>query len=202
MAADTTNRLLSVMVQATREGGAVERFHAMPHTRTYSVASHSYGAVSLLLLLHPAPSIALVKALQWHDVAERWLGDVPATAKWGNVPLAEVYDRTEQEHLEALGLAQALTLQERHWLKSLDTLELWLWCREEMCLHGNAAVLECLENCEASLDKYRNASVCPDEVWAFYRRVGEQVPDRRLPDVFDKVRTQLATIRGHRAAEG
>ena len=69
-------------VLAAREGGNVLRCHTVPHHGQYSVGKHSYDALSLLLLLHPNPSMNLVKATLWHDCAERFVGDMPAPAKW------------------------------------------------------------------------------------------------------------------------
>lgn len=120
----------AIRVQATREAGAVQRFHVARHTRNYDVAQHTFGALNLLLILHPNPSIELVRAVMWHDVAERWTGDIPATAKWMSEELKAGSDRLEARILGHLGLEQKLNEEEERWLKAVDTLDAWLWCRE------------------------------------------------------------------------
>lgn len=120
----------AIRVQATREAGAVQRFHVARHTHNYDVAQHTFGAVNLLLILHPNPSIELVRAVMWHDVAERWTGDIPATAKWMSEELKAGSDRLEARILGHLGLEQKLNEEEERWLKAVDTLDAWLWCRE------------------------------------------------------------------------
>lgn len=118
-------------VLAVREGGAVERCHGTPHIGSYSVGSHSFGALSLVLLLHPNPSVNLIKAVAWHDVAERWLGDVPSPVKHNNPELKRVYELIEASHLKALNLFPDLSTEEQQWLRGVDLMDLYLWCREQ-----------------------------------------------------------------------
>lgn len=174
-----------VRVLATREGGVVRRCHAVPHNTLYNVAQHSFGAVSLLLLLHPNPSVALIKAVQWHDVAERWLGDMPSPGKGHDPDLAEHYERVEAGLLERLGLAQDLTEDEQEWLKAVDTLELWLWCREEEALgNRNVARMRCA--CENSLGRLAAQHQLPVEALKFYKTAYGK-PHLRLSDYFAEV---------------
>lgn len=174
-----------VRVLATREGGAVRRCHAIPHNSTYNIAQHSFGAVSLLLLLHPNPSLALIKAVQWHDVAERWLGDMPSPGKGHDAELAEHYERVEAGLLDRLGLAQDLRVDEREWLKAVDTLELWLWCREEEAL-GNRNVARMRNACEVALGRLNVEKRLPVEVVMFYL-TAQRKPHMRLSDYFVEV---------------
>lgn len=176
-------------VAATREGGAVRRCHAIPHHGLYNIAQHSYGAVSLLLLLHPEPSLNLIKALQWHDVGERWLGDMPGPAKTVNERLGEVYEQVEARMLFQLGLAPALTEEEAHWLKAMDVLELWLWCREEEAL-GNRNVTRMRLSCEDILAKLRLEGRLPAPVGAFYEAARAR-PHQRLSDFWGEVEAVL-----------
>lgn len=55
-------RPLLTRIAATREAGTVRRCHIVPHQGQYNIAQHSYGAVSLLLLLHPHPSLKIGRA--------------------------------------------------------------------------------------------------------------------------------------------
>lgn len=178
------DRKTLTQVLATREAGTVRRCHTVPHHGQYNLAQHSYGAVSLLLLLHPEPSLNLIKAVQWHDVGERWLGDMPAPAKWDNPDLGRVYEEAEQKLLERLGLAQKLTDEELNWLKAVDTLELWLWCREEEAL-GNEAVSAMRRACEEVTEKRRLEGSLPALVAGFYV-VAKHQPHRRLSDFFEE----------------
>lgn len=131
--ADKINR----RVLAAREGGNVLRCHTVPHHGQYSVGKHSYDSLSLLLLLHPEPSMNLVKAVLWHDCAERFVGDMPAPAKWLNQALGEEYEKAEREAQEASGLALPdLTEEEQNWLTAVDRVELLLWAEEQSAL-GN-----------------------------------------------------------------
>lgn len=188
-AREQQRRPLLTRLAATREAGTVRRCHIVPHHGQYNIAQHSYGAVSLLLLLHPKPSLKLIKAVQWHDVAERWLGDVPAPAKWEHTELGEVYERAEAELLKRLGLFAQLTDLEQEWLKAVDTLELWLWCREEEAL-GNAAVTPMRLACEKVTEKRRLEGSLPELAAQLYDAL-RQSPHKRLSDFFEEVERGL-----------
>lgn len=128
---------------ALREGGQVIRAHTMPYVGAYNVAIHSYNAVSLLLLLYPGqPRVELIRAVMWHDVPERWTGDVPSPAKWSSSDLKEVLDNLEQKILDTLGegeLFTNLTFQESYWLTAVDLLELWMWGQDQAAMGNYAA---------------------------------------------------------------
>ncbi len=125
-----------------REGGRVTRAHTFPHIGHYDVAQHSYNALSLLLLLYPKgaqPSLGLIKAVLWHDVPERWTGDVPAPAKWASPELKDLLDALEEKVLEKLdipNLFKVLTQEEKDWLLGVDLLELYIWSVEQG-MYGN-----------------------------------------------------------------
>lgn len=183
------NKRLQTRIQATREAGTVRRCHIVPHHGQYNIAQHSYGAVSLLLLLNPEPSLNLIKAVQWHDAGERWLGDMPAPAKWDNFDLGQVYEAAERRVLDAIGLLPELTREEEHWLKAVDTLDLWLWCREEEAL-GNATVKAMRLACEKVTDARALDGTLPKPVAAFYAATRQQ-EHQRLSDFFSEVRDGL-----------
>lgn len=129
-------------IMAIREGGQTQRCHTFPHSSLYNVAVHSYNAASLLLLLMPIPpSLNLIKAVLWHDVAERWTGDIPSPAKWASPELKQLLDNLEQrifEKLELITIFKELTTEELNWLTSVDLLELYIWAREQE-MFGNPA---------------------------------------------------------------
>lgn len=129
-------------IRYLREAGNVRRCHIVPHLCEYTVGKHSYDAVVLLLTLCENPSPKLVKAVLFHDVAERWVGDMPSPAKGFNESLGREYLAAEQEVWERLGLSGVLadlTLSEREWLEAVDKLELWLWAHDQLAL-GNRHV--------------------------------------------------------------
>jgi len=125
--------------RALIEAGQVQRFHTTPTHMSRSVAEHSWNMVTLLFTLYPEPPIRLVKACHFHDVAERWTGDIPAPAKWSEPMLNEVLKRMENEILEAFDLTFKLDKHDTDWLKALDILELTLHMRQEMEM-GNKLV--------------------------------------------------------------
>lgn len=137
MALSTTDRIL-----AAREAGNVRRCHVVPHHGDYTNGKHSHDALSLLFILHPDPSINLIKAVHWHDGAERWVGDMPAPSKIFNPALRDEYERSERIALRRWEMhegVESLTVEEAHWLRAIDALELMLWCMDQEAL-GNRHV--------------------------------------------------------------
>lgn len=169
---------LAQRVQFLREAATVERCHQTPHFGSYSVGLHSYNAVNLLLLLHPDPSINLIKALLWHDAAERLVGDLPATALWASEELrtaAEILERRINHEWE---IDVQLTDEEGLWLRAIDKLELLLWSREQIYLghHRFGEFVTILE------DWFRKTDL-PYYVRAFYE-TGLTNPLTRISNVF------------------
>lgn len=126
-----------------REAGNVKRCHTLPIQGEYTVATHSYHAVNLLLVLHPLPSIELIKAVLWHDVAERWLGDTPAPAKWLDEKLKNIIESHEHEMLCKLGLSTLLSPNDEVWLKNIDGLEFLMFCEDQRAM-GNRHTVNAL----------------------------------------------------------
>lgn len=156
---------------ALREGGQTQRCHTMQYIGPYNVAIHSYNALSLLLLLYPTkpPSVNLIKAVLWHDVPERWTGDVPSPAKIASITLKEALKRIEYRILYKLGMAEIfhnLTLEEEQWLNGVDLLELFMWTQEQVAM-GNGSV----NGMNDQIEKIFNArwDTIPTEVRNFYQ---------------------------------
>ena len=154
-------------VRAIREGGDVERCHTTPHHGSYNVAEHSWGVATLLGILHPTPSTPLILAALWHDVSERWTGDIPAPMKWlaGDAfknELARVTINIE-EHLH-IDQIMALTTTDTKWLKACDMLEFLLWSIDQLAL-GNRYATEGRSNAEAWFINYKEE--VPDIVLEF-----------------------------------
>lgn len=173
---DTVNRVL-----AAREAGHVLRAHAVPHHGTYSIAVHSYHAVSLLLILHPNPTIPLIRTMLWHDGAERWLGDLPSTGKAMEPELKEVYERAEDRMLKRIfGLDRTLSLdfEDECWVRSLDLLECWLWVQDQLAM-GNRCVEQWNARCESWFKRMRDNATVPEPVRDFI----DNFEWRRLDDL-------------------
>ena len=143
------------------EGGQTQRLHTVPHVRHYDVAQHSWGMAALLHALHPDPRKELFLAILFHDIAERWTGDMPAPAKWHN-GLGGVLREMEREIDEALGVRFDLTEEEKVWLKALDFLELYLFVDGEYNM-GNKHITRCRKVCKEILA----GKDIPDEVVGF-----------------------------------
>ena len=133
-------------VLSLRAAGHVKRWHTVRTLQQQTVAEHCHHCLSLLLLLHPKPSIDLIMAMQWHDSAELRLGDIPAMAKRNQDVFAEacadIEDLFTRETHETVWNAQnALTAEDWSWIKAIDTLELILWARDEVALGNESARL-------------------------------------------------------------
>jgi hypothetical protein len=100
----------------------------------------------MLKLLHPDPSKHLIWAILQHDIPERYIGDIPAPSKWAGTIHIE-----HEKELENNILDNIFTYDENHygnmsigdmsWLKGLDMLELYLWCKDQISLGNNRATL-------------------------------------------------------------
>lgn len=131
-------------ILAVRSAGDVERCHAVPHHGSYSNARHCYGAVTLLLLLHPSPSMELLKAIQFHDVAEYWLGDLPHPAKMAMPDVRALHHRYEVLKLcEVFGSWPELDDEDLAWLAAVDQMDYALWAMDQYAM-GNTKILDSL----------------------------------------------------------
>jgi len=125
-----------------REASNVERSHTIPHHGSYSVGKHSFDAVMLLLALKPDASLELVKAVLYHDLGERFTGDMPTPAKYADGELARRLERFEERARDFLALGVKLDAEERRWLHAVDKVEFLLWCKDQLALGNmNAASL-------------------------------------------------------------
>lgn len=132
------NKDIYKRVAQNREAGHVERWHLVPRNRKQDVAAHSWQATMLLLELYPKASRKLIIYMLNHDVTERWIGDIPASAKGLFPKIAEGVAEAEKELTKRRGLpdVEDLSPTEKCWARAIDALELVLWCGEEMAM-GN-----------------------------------------------------------------
>lgn len=184
-------------VMALRASGKTQRCHALPHHGEYSVAEHSAQALTLLLVLYPGdPPAALIRAVLWHDAAERLIGDTPSPALRESPALGRAYFALERGILEAMGVpwADQLPLPHKAWLSAVDRIEFYLWTREQMRM-GNQEVAHCAERV---VNWFReNKTEVPHEAWEFMDMAVRslEVPSGWLvPDTANGLMTML----GHR----
>lgn len=140
-----------------REAGHVTRCHMVPHIGEYDIARHSWHAAVLLMELHPSPTSRLVKYVLYHDVAERWTGDVPATSKRMFPDLAEALTQAEirlEDKLDLIG-KRDLSADELKWAKAVDMLELYYWCHDQLAM-GNTNVEVLIDNIRTWVNDNRN----------------------------------------------
>lgn len=122
-------------VAADYVSGQVIRYHANPAMAHLGQtnADHQGRCVQLLFAFQPGPSVALIRAVAHHDVAERRVGDLPSYFKEAHPELAAAHANLERESLAAdLGFDPfaKLVLQEFRWLHLIDRLEAYAF----MCL--------------------------------------------------------------------
>lgn len=152
-------------VLAVREGGYVQRVHTMPHLSHYNVAQHAWNATALLLLLHPDPSLDLIKHVMFHDVAERWIGDLPYPARKEHAALGAAESSALAAVDQVLDICDSLSVTENYWLDALDMLEFFMWCNDELSL-GNQFVRGSRKNAMTAMTQMMRT--VPKPVWDIY----------------------------------
>ena len=126
-------------VAMRREAGAVKRWHIVPTVGAgETVGHHTYNAVSLLLCLYPGASRALIVYMLDHDVTERWIGDIPASAKGMFKEINLGVQIAEKALTDEMGLmaAGSLTGEERRWARAIDALDAVMYSEEQLAM-GN-----------------------------------------------------------------
>lgn len=128
------NRTLAVW------GSRVRRWHtheALMDSNDYT-DGHAARVAQLLICMMPSPGPSkwLLQAAIMHDVAEKWIGDVPGPTKAANSCLAQIVNRLENDRLAELDIAYWLNEDELDWLNFADKLDGFLWCRKHNAHHG------------------------------------------------------------------
>lgn len=117
-------------ITALYNAGAVRRWHTNPHMAHVvdTIDGHSGRVAKLILLLHPAPSMALIRAALTHDDGEHATGDVPYPAKQRFAPeFRAALDAMETAAREAIwGPDPVLTDAEALWLRYADRLDAYI----------------------------------------------------------------------------
>ena len=141
----------------------VERCHVVPHHRPYPVGHHTWGVCVLLRLLWPDEP-HLMDFAMFHDVPERWTGDMPAQVIRAQPSAAEALEKEDRRISSLLSLPTEHALSHEDWLKfkAADRLELWLWTFEEEAL-GNKMVLGVRAQLDKMFDHAEAAGELPRE---------------------------------------
>lgn len=160
------------MIKAILEGGQVQRFHTKRTHRPYTVAEHSWRMAMLLRHLLPGAPPRLIWAVLSHDIAERWVGDVPATVKWYSPDLKLAMAQVEEHVEKRLGIAYDLPMDEAAWLHAIDLLDLYLFCVEERML-GNSTLEQVERTCATRLT---TREWVPEPVRKFVRETVWTIP--------------------------
>lgn len=115
---------------ALYNAGAVRRWHTNPHMAHVvdTIDGHSGRVAKLILLLHPAPSMALLRAALTHDDGEYAVGDIPGPAKAAMPPVVrDALDAIETAARGAIwGPDPVLTEAEALWLRYADRLDAYI----------------------------------------------------------------------------
>jgi len=94
-------------------------------------------------------------------MAERWTGDIPATAKWQFPRLKEASDNAEKNCFYRLNFPLInLTEEEELWLHAVDVLELYLWCLDQEAF-GNQHIKTMKENIFDWVEKHVSSIPLP-----------------------------------------
>jgi hypothetical protein len=115
---------------AAFRAGFVRRWHCNPelsHTAD-RIDGHSGRVARIVLMLHPDPTVRLLKAALIHDDGESVIGDVKAPSKDANPQMALWLSEAETAAREGIwGDDDALTESEHDWLKFADRLDAYMW---------------------------------------------------------------------------
>lgn len=106
--------------------GQVQRWHQNPTMAAtgQTLADHQGRCVQLLLMLNPAASPDLIRAVAFHDVGEFIAGDLSRILKQAEPRLAADHATFEAEARQAIcGPDPTLTSEDLAWLKLVDFLE-------------------------------------------------------------------------------
>ncbi len=127
-------------------GGNVKRFHSYSCTvQTDTVGHHSYNVASLITVLLPGASAALLVAALRHDVGEAKTGDMPAPAK-RDMGIRDIFGEYEEDVMAKAGVDfPTLTTEEAWLLKVCDSMDGMRFCVQERAM-GNRLIAEAYGN--------------------------------------------------------
>lgn len=133
----------------------------MPVHGTVRLSDHCHNMLDMYLAVCPKEdqTLNMVRAIQFHDVPERWLGDMPAPIKKGISGFKEM----ESHVMSVLGIGYTLNNEESNWLWALDKAELLFWCKDQLAL-GNQNVHQMYLKLAAWFQEREEAGNLPKEM--------------------------------------
>jgi hypothetical protein len=109
----------------------VSRWHASPvealRLSGDTIDAHQKRCVVLIRALIDSPPDTLIQAALHHDDPEKWLGDMPFTAKRDFPELAAAYARAESGVIAREGIPQPANEWEARVIKFVDRLDAYYW---------------------------------------------------------------------------
>ena len=116
--------------------GKVHRYHQDGWGQL--VGEHTWRMLVVLLHFWPLASRSMVLAALYHDVAERYTGDMPSPVKCHSPQVLEAVRQMEQDFHEHLHISTTseLMVEDQARLSCADYLELCITCKER---HGRRA---------------------------------------------------------------
>lgn len=137
-------------IKFLREAADVNRIHARRYIGEYTNGQHTFNMLSMLRLLWPEAPRSLIWAILEHDIPERLLSDIASPSiHFGGFIDKEAFKEAEKEILRSLfGLFFFTfeTEEDYKWLRGLDLLELYLFCRDQRRM-GSENLLQIENRC-------------------------------------------------------
>lgn len=133
-----------VEAQLYRDAADTLRYHTQRTLRSQTVGAHSFNMLMLLNLIAPDSRKEVLQAIMFHDLPEKFTGDVPAPIKRASPALKVLMDELEMD-LKPLYRDFNLTPEEHALVKWVDLMELAMFGLEELKM-GNRYAEEVAQN--------------------------------------------------------
>ncbi len=162
-------------IMAAREASRLERAHTIRHNDSYTNGQHSFDMLTITLELRDETSAELMKAIIYHDLPERWIGDMPFPAKEFSIGIRRRLQDMERNIGREMGWITSLTPEEGVWLYAVDRLEFLLWADDQAAM-GNRHLDDVAHRCYAWFEDNK------DEVPIRIREFLKDYSWQRTPD--------------------
>lgn len=161
-------------VRYAREASYVERTHTRPKIGSYNNGFHTYNMLAMLLILHPFPSLALIRHITFHDTAERSMGDAPWEGKRRHEGFRYEYELGEKIEMEHRGFdLPSLSHEDLRWFKALDLVEFYFWGLDQQLLGSQVFDID-IKNLEESMAARDLPEEVREMVDVYFKRLKEE----------------------------
>lgn len=133
-----------VQAQLYRDAADTLRYHTQRTLRSQTVGQHSFNMLMLIDLIAPDSRKEVLQAVLFHDLPEKFTGDMPAPIKRASPALKVLMDQLETD-LAPLYREFDLTPEEHALVKWVDLMELAMFGLEELSM-GNRYAEEVASN--------------------------------------------------------